>query len=44
VVIAIFAAVLQILLRNAIDIKKDNDLTIWGEHHGNYNQYRCDAC
>jgi hypothetical protein len=28
VVIAIFAAVLQILLRNAIDIKKDNDLTI----------------
>jgi hypothetical protein len=28
VVIAIFAAVLQMLLRNAIDIKKDNDLTI----------------
>jgi hypothetical protein len=28
VVIAKFAAVLQMLLRNAIDIKKDNDLTI----------------
>jgi hypothetical protein len=27
-VIAVFAAVLQKLLRNAIDIKNDNDLTI----------------
>jgi hypothetical protein len=36
-VIAFFAAVLQMLLKDAIDIKSDNDLTIWGEWHGNYN-------
>jgi len=28
IVIAVFAAVLQKLLRNAIDIKSENDLTI----------------
>lgn len=36
-VIAVFAAVLQKLLKDALDIKNDNDLTIWGEYHGNYN-------
>lgn len=30
-VIAVFAAVLQKLLREAIDIKSENDLTVWGE-------------
>ncbi len=30
-VVSVFAAVLQKLLQNAIDIKRDNDLTIWGE-------------
>ena len=28
IVIAVFAAVLQMLLKNAIDIKSENDLTI----------------
>lgn len=31
IVIAVFAAVLQRLLVEVIDIKRDNDLTIWGE-------------
>lgn len=30
-VIAVFAAVLQRLLKDAIDIKSENDLTVWGE-------------
>ena len=30
-VIAVFAAVLQRLLKDAIDIKAENDLTVWGE-------------
>lgn len=30
-VFAVFAAVLQKLLQEAIDIKSENDLTIWGE-------------
>jgi hypothetical protein len=30
-VIATFAAVLQKLLKEAIDIKSENDLTVWGE-------------
>jgi len=35
-VVSVFAAVLQKLLQNAIDIKRENDLTIWGESNG-YN-------
>lgn len=31
IVIAVFAAVLQKLLKEAIDIKSENDLTVWGE-------------
>ena len=30
-VVAVFAAVLQKLLKEAIDIKSENDLTVWGE-------------
>ena len=30
-VIAVFAAVLQRLIKDAIDIKSENDLTVWGE-------------
>lgn len=30
-VIAVFAAVLQKLLKEAIDIKSENDLTVWGD-------------
>lgn len=30
-VVAVFAAVLEKLLKNAVDMKNDNDLTIWGE-------------
>ena len=30
-VIAVFAAVLQRLLKDAINIKSENDLTVWGE-------------
>lgn len=36
-VIAVFSAVLQKLLKNAIEIKSENDLTVWGEKYGNYN-------
>lgn len=36
-VIAFFAAVLQRLLQDALDIKSEHDLTVWGEEHGNYN-------
>ena len=36
-VIATFAAVLQKLLRNALDIKSENDLTVWGTYYGNHN-------
>ena len=39
VVIAVFAAVLQKLFKNALVIKSENDLTVWGEDSGNYNQY-----
>lgn len=31
IVISTFAAVLEKLLQDALDIKRDNDLTIWGE-------------
>lgn len=31
IAIVVFAAVLQKLLKNAIDIKSENDLTVWGE-------------
>ncbi len=31
VVIAVFTAVLQKLLKNVLDIKSENDLTVWGE-------------
>lgn len=43
IVIVVFAAVLQKLLKNAIDIKSEIDLTIWGETNGNYYQYWCDV-
>ena len=36
-VVAVFAAVLQRLLKEAIEIKTENDLIIWGDKHGNYN-------
>lgn len=35
--IAVFSAVLQRLLQDAIDIKSENDLTVWGEDYGDYN-------
>ena len=41
IVISFFAAVLQRLLQDAIEIKTENDLTVWGEENGNYNKYRC---
>lgn len=31
VVIAVFTAVLQKLLKNVLDIKSENDFTVWGE-------------
>lgn len=43
-VISVFAAVLQRLLKDAIEIKTENDLTVWGEIDGNYNKHRCYAC
>ena len=36
-VIAVFSAVLQNLLKSVIEIKLENDLTVWGEEHGNNN-------
>ena len=35
-VIAVFAAILQRLLQEAINIKSENDLTVWGGEYGNY--------
>ena len=43
VIIAVFTAILQKSLKAALDIKTENDLTVWGEKNGNYNQYWCDV-
>lgn len=36
-VVAVFAAVLEKLLKEAIEIKIENDLTVWGDNNGDYN-------
>ena len=36
-VIAVFAAILQRLLQEAINIKSENDLTVWGGGYDNYH-------
>ena len=35
--VVVFSSVLQMPLKEAIEMKSENDLTMWGEEYGNYN-------